>query len=586
MGNFLFRSIFAFFMLMLVSCSKGKILNELEQIKAIGNDDPQKALVMLDSLEIEIMECGDYAKAKYDLLRIRLNDKAYNMHKSDIVIKKLVKYFEDEGTMSDKQEVYYYAGSVYRDLQDTPRALEFFFRSLDYAADDKNCDSMMLRNTYSNLNYLYYIVQDYKDAINMAHKELDTSKKIGADDIVSYMHLGAAYYGLDSLRQSEAAYDTAFSRINSKKDFSSYQHSLSLLLCGYSDLGRMSKAKKCLSLIESDPLKDFDAFTCIAFAQYYESSGKPDSAFIYCKRVLDDGTDMYNMYDAAKLLFRMYNKMGDVNNANLYAGKYMQLSSSLDFGKRQEQAATVNNRYQYHLDQKKEQDLRDEKERYRNILVVVSFAVVLLSSFGYIIYIRRRNRHLQEMVALSSELQRVSENDRQLRKDIASKEQELIKSRASLDKSTEELDNVQEKLRSVNAELAEKGKALEDSERHLSDKIEQNRTLMNLLHQSELEGKAEDIIYDIRQSSMGKKDMKPADWKRLYNAVDELYPLFKDRMLKNVESFTEKKMQMCYLMRIGLSDMQIRNLTGLSRTTAWRWAKDFDWVLTTGEERR
>lgn len=155
-----------------------------------------------------------------------------------------------------------------------------------------------------------------------------------------------------------------------------------------------------------------------------------------------------------------------------------------------------------------------------------------------------------------------------------------------MDKSTEELDNVQEKLRSVNAELAEKGKALEDSERHLSDKIEQNKTLMNLLHQSELEGKAEDIIYDIRQSSMGKKNMKPADWKRLYNAVDELYPLFKDRMLKNVESFTEKKMQVCYLMRIGLSDIQIRNLTGLSRTTAWRWTKDFDWVLTTGEEKR
>lgn len=586
MIKFLFRSIFAFFILMLVSCSKGKILNEVEQIKIIGNENPQKALVMLDSLEMEIRECGDYAKAKYNLLRIRLNDKADNIHTSDVIIKELVKYFENVGSRSDKQEVYYYAGSVYRDLQDTPRALEFFFRSLDYATDNKDCDSMMLRNTYSNINCLYYIVQDYKNAADMAHKELDMSKKMGADDIVSYMHLGASYYALDSVRQAEAAYDTAFSRINSKRDVSSYQHSLTLLLCSYSDLGKMAKAKKCLSLIESDPLKDFDAFACIAFAQYYESSGKPDSAFIYCKRVLDDGTDMYNMYDAAKLLFRMYNKMGDVNNANLYAEKYMQLSSSLDFGKRQEQAATVNNRYQYHLDQKKEQDLRDEKERYRNMLVVAFFVIVLLSSFGYIIYIRRRNRHLQEMVALSSELQRVSEDDRLLREDIARKEQELIKSRASLDKSTEELDNVQEKLRRVNTELSEKGKALEDSERHLSDKIEQNKTLINLLHQSELEGKAEDIIYAVRQSSMGKKNMKPADWKRLYNAVDELYPLFKDRMLKNVESFTEKKMQMCYLMRIGLSDIQIRNLTGLSRTTAWRWTKDFDWVLTTGEEKR
>ena len=586
MRKILFRSIFAFFMLILVACSKGKILNELEQIKDIGNEDPQKALVMLDSLELEIREYGDYAKAKYNLLRIRLNDKAYNMHKSDIVIKKLVKYFEDEGTMSDKQEVYYYAGSVYRDLQDTPRALESYFKSLDYAADNMDCDSMMLRNTYSNLNYLHYRVQNYREAVDMAKKELDVSKKIGGDCIISYMHIGTSYLALDSFQQAKNAFDTAYVHIVRSSDISKYQDPMVRLLCGYSDLGELAKAKKCLSLIKINPLEDYDAFSCIAFAQYYASSNKLDSAAFYCKHVLDEKRDIYNMYDAVKILCTMYSKIGDVHNTSLYAGKYMQLSDSLDFGKRQEQAATVNNRNQYHLDQKKEQDLRDEKERYRNILVVVSFAVVLLSSFGYIIYIRRRNRHLQEIVALSSELQRVSENDRQLRKDIASKEQELIKSRASLDKSTEELDNVQEKLRSVNAELAEKGKALEDSERHLSDKIEQNKTLINLLHQSELEGKAEDIIYAVRQSSMGKKNMKPADWKRLYNAVDELYPLFKDRMLKNMESFTEKKMQMCYLMRIGLSDIQIRNLTGLSRTTAWRWTKDFDWVLTTGEEKR
>lgn len=131
-------------------------MDRLDQIKHVGDSDPATALAMLDSLEIEMRAESEYTRNKYDLLRIRLNDKADKTATSDIVIKSLLGYFEREGTVQDKQEVCYYAGSVYRDLQDTPRALEYFFRSIEYAEDAEDCDSVMLQNTYSNLNYLYY----------------------------------------------------------------------------------------------------------------------------------------------------------------------------------------------------------------------------------------------------------------------------------------------------------------------------------------------------------------------------------------------------------------------------------------------
>ena len=63
----------------------------MERIKEIGNENPKMALVMLDSLEADIRNESDYAKNKYDLLRIRLNDKAENMPSSDIMIKRLMK---------------------------------------------------------------------------------------------------------------------------------------------------------------------------------------------------------------------------------------------------------------------------------------------------------------------------------------------------------------------------------------------------------------------------------------------------------------------------------------------------------------
>ena len=80
--------------------------------------------------------------------------------------------------------------------------------------------------------------------------------------------------------------------------------------------------------------------------------------------------------------------------------------------------------------------------------------------------------------------------------------------------------------------------------------------------------------------------MKPADWKQLYQAVDALYPSFKDLLLKNIGSFSEQQMQVCYLMRIGMSPKQIQGITNLSRVTVWRWTKKFDWVFTSDDNNK
>ena len=73
--------------------------------------------------------------------------------------------------------------------------------------------------------------------------------------------------------------------------------------------------------------------------------------------------------------------------------------------------------------------------------------------------------------------------------------------------------------------------------------------------------------------------MTATEWKQLYCAVDELYPSFKDRLVKELGHYSEQQQQVCYLMRIGLSNSQIQNMTDLSRATVWRWVKKYDWVL-------
>lgn len=569
--------------LFLASCVKDDYLWKMEQIKAIGDENPIVALKMLDSLEVEIRDKNEYIQNKYDLLRVRLNDKSYIMPSSDIMIKKLVAYFEKEGSTDEKQEVHHYAGSTYRDLKDAPRALEHFFKAIEYANENYgNLDSVLLCNSYSNINYLQYKVQNYNEAFKAAIKELELCKKMKIDPTIPFSHLGASCQALDKTREAEAFYDSAYSHIILSKNVSEHQELLAILTNNYSELKQLSKAKNCLELIEENPLKGVPGYSCVAFAEYYKSLGMIDSAATYCKRMIDEGKDIYSKYDAAKLLFNMYSQVGDVENARKSAEIYMQLSDSLDFGKRQELAATVNNIYQYHLDQKKEQELKEKSEHYKNITIIFFLAASLLVCVAYIANFKRKQKHQKEIAALSSALQRVSNDGEQLRKEIKMKEKELVVSKEALKEKTEELDDIKQKYLTAHQELLEYDEALKKTEKQLEERKEQNKTFIKLLHQSEFEGTAEDVIKSVREASKGKKEMTIAEWKQLYKAVDELYPTFHETILKQSERLGEKEMQVMYLLRIGLSKHQIMNVTNLARVTIWRWEKKFEWVLNEG----
>ena len=493
---------------------------------------------MLDSLETQTGQISEYEKNKTDLLRIRLNDKAVLMPTSDTKIKEVVEYFQDKGSTLEKQEAYYYAGSTYRDLKDTPRALGYFLKVLDLAKKDKECDSVMLKNTYSNLTYLYYQVQNYKDALDAAETELQICKATNNDLILPYMHIGSAYLAVDSFAQANKTFDIVYNLIINSDDVANHKGTLVYLLNHYSQLANKEKAEKCFIATIKDKTENSSNFANLAFAQYYVLNEKGDSAIYFCKKIIESNSNLFDMHDAAKMLYRIYSDKSDMNQALLYAKKYIRLSDSLDLGKRQELAATVNNEYRYHQDQIKEQELQEQNSKYKKGVFLSFILTIFIVCIGYMLYYKNRSKHLQEILTLSTELERLSYDEQQLREEIAYKEQML------------------------------------------KQKTEQNKEFMKLLHQSELEEKAEDVLESIRQSSIGRKNMNTDDWKQLYQAVDELYPTFRDRMLKELETFNEQQMQVCYLMRIGLSKPQIQNITNLSRVTIWRWVKKYDWVMT------
>ena len=527
-------------LLSLLSCGRSRYIDTLDNIKRVGDSNPDTALLMLDSLAAGIRGESEYVRNKYELLKIRLCDKAYRPATSDVAIRNLMRYFGDKGSSLEKQEVFYYAGSVYRDLCDTPRALEYFLKSLDYAQSGMVYDTVMLRNTYSNLNDLYYNVQDYGNAALMARKELEVCRLLDSDRLIPYLHLCSSYIGLDSLSLASAANDSAFNIFRASSVHERNNDNLVYVLYYYSMLNNKRMASLCHTMIMKDSLICSGFLPSLFFAYYYDCVEKKDSAIAYCEKALELSKSLEERYDATKLLFALNKSNGDDKTACRLAYSYMQLSDSLDFGKRQEKAAQINNQHKYYIDKNRERMLNEQKEKYRRTLYLVSFIAIMLLCLGYVIHITRRNRQLNKILSLNVEIERVNSQEKDLRDELARKESEL------------------------------------------NEKMAQNKTLVRLLHQSELTDKAEEVIESIRQVSNGEKTMSQSDWDQLFTAVNALYPDFKEQMGNKCDALTEQQIQFCYLLRIGLSNVQIKNITNLSRVTVWRWMKKFEWVEELG----
>lgn len=156
------------------------------------------------------------------------------------------------------------------------------------------------------------------------------------------------------------------------------------------------------------------------------------------------------MYDASKALFRIYKKLGDNNEALKYAQIYVNISDTLDLGKRQELAATVNNQYQYHLDSNKERQAEEVAVKYKTIIANISFVVLSVISLIIILTINRKNRNLKKLMSLSNEV-----------------------------KST------RERLNDVNHQLEKVENELKNKEDLLSEKMQQNSSILRLLNKSE-----------------------------------------------------------------------------------------------------
>lgn len=143
-------------------------------------------------------------------------------------------------------------------------------KSIEIGETNKHCDSLMLRNAYSNMEYLFYGVQDYKNELVYAKKEYKLSKELNRLDLLPIIHVAMSYSNLDSTRQAKQVFDEAFSYIKSHKDI--FRDDLYTLIYRFSCLKDKAKATYCWNRLKAMPYKQSDASDLTVLAEFYSLS--------------------------------------------------------------------------------------------------------------------------------------------------------------------------------------------------------------------------------------------------------------------------------------------------------------------------
>lgn len=100
---------------------------------SLCNACPELAIRLLYSRAPSMEQADRRVRSRYALLTIKARDKAFIPHTSDTLIRKIVAYYDAHGSTRERVEAYYYLGSVYRDLHNSPQVVDSYLKALKIA---------------------------------------------------------------------------------------------------------------------------------------------------------------------------------------------------------------------------------------------------------------------------------------------------------------------------------------------------------------------------------------------------------------------------------------------------------------------
>lgn len=374
--------------LCLCACGGRRYPSVLDVADSLAEERPDSACRLLASLRADTAGWSVDARVRYTLVGLKASSYAYRTVRSDSLAAALVGYCEDGGDGELLPAAYYYAGKIYRELNEARRAASCFISAIKSAraAGDLSIES----RAYSQLGYAYSeggmhdkAIEMFKGASRASALAKDTASLVF--DLRDIANNFSKKYTLDSaLHYFKIALRLATKQGNAKMSATVHTQIAAL----YERLGMSDSAWSHLSpaIKFADP-HDASAVTIVS-ALLYDKQRAVDSAKACYMRVTDVGT-VYAKQAAHTWLAEYYSGRGDTKEAV----RHLKLSEAYADSVEKSNVAVELNREikDYRYNELKE--LNAQHEDSINGLRIFAFVLCVLLLLAALFVLSMKKRH-------------------------------------------------------------------------------------------------------------------------------------------------------------------------------------------------
>lgn len=142
-------------LLILVSCTNrdARYLAELADVDSIAEVDAFKAKHQLQDLKETMTDASENVQAYYNLLCVKVDNKANVKLTTDSIILPSVRYYEQHNEEGRLPEAYFLLGRAYSDMRESEKAMFYFHKTLQ--CDSTQVSDYLKSRTYAQMGYIY-----------------------------------------------------------------------------------------------------------------------------------------------------------------------------------------------------------------------------------------------------------------------------------------------------------------------------------------------------------------------------------------------------------------------------------------------
>lgn len=532
----------------LMACSERReYVDMLERAKALMHDEPDSALMIIDSLGQHEAEFGKSFRMRYRLHRLNALNKVDTLFRSTDEAKELAEYFDDHGTPNEQMLAYYLLGRAYYDIHEAPMALSCFQTASEKAdTTAADCDFRQLSRVYGQMSNIFYQQCFYKQQLDCDELSVQYGYR-GKDTLNALMSMADKFLGYKRLGDVDAAILTSdevlrlFTLHGYRKECASYGASK---IREYTDKGQYEKAKQYMDIYERES-GFFDSENNIEKGResyynmkghYYLAVNQYDSAEYYFRKELRDGKDFNNQNGGSRGLALLFQKKHIPDSAAKYALYSYEMNDSVYAHMAMQEVEKTRAMYDYSRNQiiaeqaKENADKEQQKVRFAIFILVVVITIGLLI-VKRIYGVRKKERlnyeeKLSSLAKIQSEVIQLRAHEQTLNKLLQEKENNAIKlqgeiesykAKAGLQKDSSETRLEKSAIYSSLCKLAAKGAELSDDQ-----------------------------------------------WQQVYVMVIDIFPNFYKLISEKQYELSENEFKTCILIRLHFNPKTVANMVGLS----------------------